>query len=61
MRLYVNGVLRDEATPVNPDTSNNGDNLKIGNAQSYFDGLIDEVQIYNRALSPSEIQALAER
>jgi hypothetical protein len=29
-----------------------------GDNYAYFNGLIDDVRIYNRALSPAEIQAL---
>ena len=59
MRLYINGVeaasksrtgtLQSTTTP-----------LRIGNNSPYgefFVGLIDEVRIYNRALSSAEIQA----
>ncbi|MCI0682547.1 MAG: Ig-like domain-containing protein [Gemmataceae bacterium] len=57
LRLYVNavqvGLLPVVATAV---TSNNplriGGNVLWG---EYFDGLIDEVRIYNRVLAPSEI------
>jgi hypothetical protein len=40
----------------------NGDNFRIGRHNAgdpqWFNGLIDEVRIYNRALSDSEIQAI---
>jgi hypothetical protein len=56
--LYVNGTLvRTRAVTGNITTS--ADLLRIGgNAvwDEYFNGLIDEVRIYNRALSVSEIQ-----
>ncbi len=57
VRLYVNGVQvasQAQTTPLTPTTGT----LQIG-ADSYgefFAGRIDEVRIYNRALSQSEIQ-----
>jgi RHS repeat-associated protein len=59
LRLYMNG------SPVatlsqSGSLTNSSDPLRIGgNAQwgEYFAGRIDEVRIYNRALSPAEIQA----
>jgi PKD repeat protein len=57
-RLYVNGSLvRTTAHTGSITTTNN--NLSIGgNAVwgEYFNGLIDELRIYNRALSAAEIQ-----
>jgi hypothetical protein len=32
---------------------------KDGNASDKFSGIVDEVRIYNRVLSPDEIQALS--
>ena len=59
LRLYVNGVQVSSAaytggiaTSANP--------LQIGGDSTYgqyFQGLIDEVRVYNRALSQAEIQA----
>ncbi len=62
IRLYTNGVL--DGTPVN-QTGNiavSGKNLLVGAGWSGasitfpFDGLIDEVAIYNRSLSEQEIR-----
>lgn len=59
LRLYVGGVqvaARAEADPVAATTNP----LRIGGDApfgEYFHGLIDEVRVYNRALSPAEIQA----
>ncbi|MBI4833330.1 MAG: DUF2341 domain-containing protein [Planctomycetes bacterium] len=61
MRLYFNGVL--QATTASSSGSytameNLATNLKIGERESgsnYFNGLIDEVRIYNRALTAAEI------
>ncbi|RLG14117.1 MAG: hypothetical protein DRN71_03610, partial [Candidatus Nanohalarchaeota archaeon] len=51
--LYIDGILRNNkalSSPINTIQ----DNLKIGNN---FNGTIDEVRIWNRALSPEEINA----
>jgi hypothetical protein len=58
LRLYVNGTLvATQATTGNSMTATTGA-LRIGGdfANEFFTGLIDEVRIYNRALSQSEIQ-----
>ena len=57
--LYVDGVKQsDESSPSSGTIDNNP--LRIGSqsksADRYWLGLIDNVKIYNRALSPSEIQ-----
>lgn len=59
--LYVNGVL-DNGTFSGPVPSSQilqNVNVNIGRRTGgyYFNGLIDEVRIYNRALSQSEIQS----
>ena len=58
MRLYVNGVqVASRAQTGNIVTSTNP--LQIGGDSiygQYFAGLIDEVRVYNRALSLAEIQ-----
>jgi hypothetical protein len=54
--IWVNGVLVGSDTPTSHNVTTTS-NLTIGvtNNTEYFDGLIGEVQIFNRALSPSEI------
>jgi hypothetical protein len=60
-RIYVNGKLVDEDAGSAPTVSEG--NLEIGGAteqhpdDQYFDGRIDEVRLYNRALSEAEVQA----
>jgi fibronectin type 3 domain-containing protein len=58
LRLYVNGA--QVATRAAGGTVQSGSNpLWIGGNQPYgefFQGLIDEVRVYNRALSPTEVQ-----
>ena len=61
--VYINGVLEAEG-PL-PDAQSTNDGLaKIGCRNSVtdepFDGTIDEVRIYDRALSPEQIQRLYE-
>jgi hypothetical protein len=57
-RFYVNGV----ETANRPHVGNVGDSntWRVGaygpGPGGFFDGLVDEVRIYNRALSPTEIQ-----
>jgi hypothetical protein len=59
VRLYVNGVqVASRAQTGNIATSSNP--LQIGGDTDYgqyFSGIIDDVRVYNRALSASEIQA----
>jgi len=61
LNLYVNGDLK-ETTPTDTIPALNSVPLIIGkNAridEHYFYGIIDDVRIYNRALSESEIQQL---
>ena len=59
-KIYIDGVLSKSQT--NTFTVNSGANdLYIGNRSTLdrtFDGIIDEVRIYNRALSADEVLAL---
>jgi hypothetical protein len=63
-RLYVNGQL-DASESMTQNTVMNGAGLRIGLSPDfdgwhrYFKGLIDEVKIYNRALSSSEVSKLS--
>ncbi len=57
LRLYVNGEQR-AATPVSGAMAATTNPLRIGGHAAwgeYFAGLIDEVRVYNRALSAAEI------
>jgi hypothetical protein len=60
MRLYVNGTLVRTVARAGAILSTDGP-LRIGGNEvwggEWFAGLIDEVRIYNRALSASDIQA----
>jgi hypothetical protein len=58
LRLYVNGTLVRTTANTGSLITSTG-NLSIGGNSiwgEYFNGLIDEVRVYNRALSQSEIQ-----
>ncbi|MHC5060400.1 MAG: LamG domain-containing protein [Planctomycetota bacterium] len=58
MKLYVDSVLQSQ-TGANPGVINSSGSLLIGAnynlIKAFFDGLIDEVKIYSKALSASEI------
>ena len=60
MRIYVNGV-QTSTTPVGGTLPNTPGPLRIGgNAvwdNEFFDGTIDDLRVYNRALSASEVVA----
>jgi hypothetical protein len=59
VKLYVNGVQAASAAQSGAIAVSNG-MLRIGGNSlwgEYFQGTIDEVRIYNRALAPAEIQA----
>jgi hypothetical protein len=61
-KLYINGVL-DNSTTVSTallyDTSSSGDFfIGSGGGGTYFDGTIDDVRVYNRAISAADVAAL---
>lgn len=61
-RLYVDGQLMDERETTPNFTRMNAQNLYIGKFSDYwypFNGLVDEVRIYNRALTAAEVISLA--
>ncbi len=61
LKLYINGVLQKSATAAITIGSNT-DVLSIGrmrDSSNFFGGKMDEVRIYNRALSLAEIGTLA--
>ncbi|RMF63822.1 MAG: LamG domain-containing protein, partial [Bacteroidetes bacterium] len=63
-RLYINGVLDITApAPGSLDPNNNAD-IVIGKtgpqSNFYFPGIIDDIRIYNRALSETEVAELCE-
>ncbi|MEO8667887.1 MAG: LamG domain-containing protein [Bauldia sp.] len=69
MRLYINGIeigrqkqtgrIQVDDNPVTIGAEENGAEPLV--VEGEFDGLIDEVRIYNRALSPAEVKAIFEQ
>ena len=62
MQLYIDGKLDGTQTWTGGIAKNNSEVLIGENVEQpnrCFDGLIDDVRIYNQALSESEIKALA--
>lgn len=61
MRLYVDGVQAAE-TPATGDITPSSSDLIIGqnsdNGEDIYKGIVDDIRIYNRALSPAEIGEL---
>jgi hypothetical protein len=61
--LYVDGVVVAEDTQANLEGSDNGLYIGTGKAMTpgtYFSGMIDDIRIYDAALSAEEIAALAQ-
>ncbi|MGA2867684.1 MAG: LamG-like jellyroll fold domain-containing protein [Verrucomicrobiota bacterium] len=65
LRIYVNGQFSGSATPVTQGINPGNNPLVIGctlqdnsSPTSFFNGQIDEVSLYNRALSSNEIAAV---
>lgn len=56
LKVYVDGAFGNSANAVDGDVDT-GDLPQIGKwgASNYFPGIIDEIRIYNRALSSSEV------
>jgi Concanavalin A-like lectin/glucanases superfamily len=59
MRLYVNGVLAGQVdvSAFSATSITNTDSVRIGRGQStnYYSGAVDELRIYNSALSAADI------
>jgi hypothetical protein len=56
--LYINGVKDEMAGAANPDRAFGSIGGFTNNEASKFDGMIDDVRIYNRVLTAAEIKAL---
>jgi len=58
VRLYVDGILGQESSALTGTLGNNSYNLYIGSSSDTWDGIIDNVMIYGRALNETEIQQI---
>jgi len=59
MKLYINGIVKNQNTYAGDIPSLVGQNLLLGGiGGQFFSGSIDEVRIYNKALSQAEISDL---
>ena len=61
VRAYINGLQDGASTPLTGSIDNNNAPVYIGKSQFYprnFNGRIDEIRIYDTALSGQEIAAL---
>lgn len=56
MKMYINGTFNGQST--NTSLGGAGSSLRIGNYGAYFNGSIDDVRVYNRALAANEVQQL---
>lgn len=59
--LYLNGVLVGTSTTTSGSIANGTESVRFGedgNGNNDFNGSLDEVRIYNRALTPAEVQKL---
>jgi hypothetical protein len=60
LKIYINGALENSKVPHRPLVNSNDRPLMIGsNGLGNFNGIMDEVRIYNYALSADEILALS--
>ena len=63
--IYINGTADNSAGSIG-SLKNSSANLTLGTVNDvtladYYDGIIDEVSIYDRALSANEVKALSQR
>ena len=61
VRIYMDGQLIDEKTALVGDTKNRSSPLyfaRRGRGNHYFNGFIDEVKLYDKAMSQSQIQEI---
>ncbi|MBM7844941.1 LamG-like jellyroll fold domain-containing protein [Herpetosiphon giganteus] len=58
MRIYINGVEQANSTAASGKVPYPISTLRVGRIDNYFKGAIDEVSLFDRALSASEVVAL---
>lgn len=60
-KIYIDGILRASSTPQSYVIAHDEATLRLGGEYYYagcsFSGLIDNAMVYNRALSPEEVEA----
>jgi len=64
LKIYINGVVDSASAQLTGKVRDSTDDLYIGNSNlgsATFDGLIDEIILFNKTLSDSEIQDLYQR
>ncbi|MBF0614511.1 MAG: tandem-95 repeat protein [Magnetococcales bacterium] len=63
LQIYINGVL-DIETPISTQSVNNGNRVWIGSnpvvSSANFVGAVDDLTLYNHALTPDEIRRLVD-
>ncbi len=60
-RIYINGKLnneRDDVFTINTNSCPLTIGYKVASDNNYFNGVVDDVRIYNRALTPEEVKML---
>lgn len=58
VKLFINGIqVKDDSASGSIQTPGSGVNIGVGGGEAFY-GSIDDVRIYNRALSVDEIQAI---
>ncbi len=58
LSIYVNGVLKASSAAAAGKTPLTITHLQVGHLDNYFQGSIDEVALYDRAMSAAEVAAL---
>jgi len=63
LKIYVDGILKSSVNYAGstPDQADTIVNIGSANGYRFFNGIIDEVRIYNRALSATEIQEIFQK
>jgi len=65
LHLYVDSALKATAQEAAPTDVSNEAELNLGSlslgTRQFFDGLLDEVRVYNIALTAEEIRAIFEQ
>lgn len=60
-RIYINGVLKNSVALSGPILTNDQPftiGYKVAGDNAFYNGIIDEVRVYNRAFAPAEVPSL---